>query len=106
MRRLVVCGLSETIATFPPTSMFTSVDLPTFGRPTTATKPLLRPFWTGSSVNSEVLPSEGVGQYLFERVAAEPRSLFNHHHLAAELAQHLAAGPAGEARRGVGAEDR
>ena len=29
----VVCGLSETIATLPPQSAFTSVDLPTFGRP-------------------------------------------------------------------------
>src|SRR5919202_4006151 len=41
MRRRVVCGLSETIATFAPESAFTSVDLPTFGRPATATKPLL-----------------------------------------------------------------
>ena len=31
--RRVVCGLSETIATFAPTRAFTSVDLPTFGRP-------------------------------------------------------------------------
>jgi hypothetical protein len=31
--------LSETIATLPPQSAFTSVDLPTFGRPATATKP-------------------------------------------------------------------
>src|SRR5262245_7507412 len=40
MRRRVVCGLSETIATLPPQSAFTSVDLPTFGLPATATKPL------------------------------------------------------------------
>ena len=39
IRRRVVCGLSETIATLPPQSAFTSVDLPTFGRPATATKP-------------------------------------------------------------------
>src|SRR5579884_1389637 len=39
MRRRVVCGLSETIATLPPQSAFTSVDLPTFGRPATATTP-------------------------------------------------------------------
>src|SRR5262249_46326861 len=38
-RFLVVCGLSETIATFSPTSRLTSVDLPTLGRPTTATSP-------------------------------------------------------------------
>ena len=31
--RRVVCGLSETIATFSPTIALTSVDLPTFGRP-------------------------------------------------------------------------
>ena len=37
--RRVVCGLSETIATFRPTRPFTSVDLPTFGRPASATKP-------------------------------------------------------------------
>src|SRR5213078_791758 len=39
MRRRIVCGLSETIATLPPQSALTSVDLPTFGRPATATKP-------------------------------------------------------------------
>ncbi len=37
--RRVVCGLSETIATFSPTIALTSVDLPTFGRPASATKP-------------------------------------------------------------------
>src|SRR5881275_716177 len=41
IRRWVVCGLSETIATFRPTSALTRVDLPTFGRPATATNPLL-----------------------------------------------------------------
>src|SRR3954471_9982940 len=40
-RRRVVCGLSETIAPLPPQSALTSVDLPTFGRPATAMKPLL-----------------------------------------------------------------
>ena len=43
MRRRVVCGLSETIATLPPQSALTSVDLPTFGRPATATKPDFSP---------------------------------------------------------------
>src|SRR3954453_24167986 len=37
--RRVVCGLSETIAILRPTSALTSVDLPTFGRPASATKP-------------------------------------------------------------------
>src|SRR5579871_1234340 len=35
----VVCGLSATIATFWPTSTFSSVDLPAFGRPTSDTNP-------------------------------------------------------------------
>src|SRR5947209_20381396 len=39
MRLVVVCGRGETIATLRPTSWFTSVDLPTFGRPRIATKP-------------------------------------------------------------------
>ncbi len=43
MCRRVVCGLSDTIAIFRPTSAFTSVDLPTFGRPTTATIPERNP---------------------------------------------------------------
>ena len=43
MSRWVVCGLFDTIATFCPTSAFTSVDLPTLGRPTTATIPLRNP---------------------------------------------------------------
>ena len=37
MRVRVVCGLLDTMATFWPTSLFVSVDLPTFGRPTTDT---------------------------------------------------------------------
>src|SRR5262245_65146461 len=41
MRLRVVCGLSDTMATLAPQRAFTSVDLPTFGRPATATKPLL-----------------------------------------------------------------
>ena len=40
MRLRVVCGLSETMATFWPTRLFTSVDLPTLGRPTTVTSPV------------------------------------------------------------------
>src|SRR5919106_4675870 len=36
---LVVCGRGEVMATLSPTKEFTRVDLPVFGRPTTATKP-------------------------------------------------------------------
>src|SRR5690606_936130 len=39
MRCRVVCGRGVTMLTFVPTSALISVDLPTFGRPTTATKP-------------------------------------------------------------------
>jgi hypothetical protein len=35
----VVCGLSDVMATFEPTSALTRVDLPTFGLPVTQTKP-------------------------------------------------------------------
>src|SRR3954453_2200419 len=38
--RRVVCGLSETMAILRPTIALTIVDLPTFGRPASATKPL------------------------------------------------------------------
>ncbi len=39
MLRRVVWGLSLVIATFSPTSAFSRVDLPTFGRPTRQAKP-------------------------------------------------------------------
>src|SRR5215212_9927631 len=38
----VVWGRGEVIETLAPTSRLTRVDLPTFGRPSTATKPLLK----------------------------------------------------------------
>src|SRR5688572_448557 len=37
----VVCGLSETIASFSPSTRLSSVDLPALGRPTSATAPAL-----------------------------------------------------------------
>jgi hypothetical protein len=40
MARRVVCGFALVVATDDPTSAFIKVLLPTFGRPTTATKPL------------------------------------------------------------------
>ena len=39
IRVRVVCGLSEMMAILPPRMRFRSVDFPTFGRPTNATKP-------------------------------------------------------------------
>src|SRR5215469_12833095 len=41
IRFLVVCGLSETIAIFWPTSLLSSVDLPAFGLPASVTNPHL-----------------------------------------------------------------
>jgi hypothetical protein len=41
MRKRVVCGFGETMVTLVPASAFTSVDLPAFGAPTTATNPHL-----------------------------------------------------------------
>src|SRR5215470_18230928 len=43
MRLRVVWGFEVTIATFCPTSRFTSVDFPAFGRPTIATNPARYP---------------------------------------------------------------
>ena len=40
---LVVCGLKETMDTLLPTRLFTKVDLPTLGLPTTQTNPDLLP---------------------------------------------------------------
>src|SRR5580704_18426691 len=42
MRLRVVCGLVETMATLRPTSEFTNVDFPAFGRPTMAMNPDLK----------------------------------------------------------------
>ena len=53
----VVCGLSETIATLRPTMRFTSVDLPTLGRPTTATNPERKP--SGAAVGRDRSSSAG-----------------------------------------------
>src|SRR5918994_5294038 len=44
----VVCGRQEVIETFFPTSLLTSVLFPTFGLPTTATKPLFSPLLSNS----------------------------------------------------------
>src|SRR5215212_1797512 len=60
-RRRVVCGLSDTIATFPPQSAFTSVDFPTFGRPATATKPLFIPLPALSDVAASSPHPQRVG---------------------------------------------
>src|SRR5947209_221297 len=37
--RRVICGFSETIASLPPTSALSRVDLPAFGRPIIETNP-------------------------------------------------------------------
>ena len=45
----VVCGLGVTMASFSPTRVFSSVDLPTLGRPIRAIKP--HRYWTGAAVS-------------------------------------------------------
>src|SRR3954447_20716049 len=52
---LVVCTLRETIVTLEPTSALTSVDLPTFGAPISATKPQLVAAGAPSVVDSIVI---------------------------------------------------
>ena len=46
----VVCGLSETIASFSPRYRFIKVDLPALGRPTSATVPA----WSLGSVGIQL----------------------------------------------------
>src|SRR5206468_12541361 len=45
MRWRVVCGFAVTMLTLRPTRALTSVDLPTFGRPTMATWPARKGGW-------------------------------------------------------------
>src|SRR5215470_9238879 len=59
MRFRVVCGLEVTMATFCPTSRFTRVDFPAFGRPTIATNPARYPFLCPSPLISVVSGSSG-----------------------------------------------
>ena len=90
MRLRVVCGLSETMATLPPASAFTSVDLPTLGLPATATKP-------SSPHNSNESGSSSSG-----RRTSSFAVLGEDHPLEPELEQPLAAAAA----RGGGDRDR
>src|SRR5262245_57168346 len=50
MRVLVVCGLSDTMASLWPTMRLRSVDLPAFGRPRNETKPDLPLILDGCSL--------------------------------------------------------
>jgi hypothetical protein len=54
----VVFGTVEVIATFSPARAFTSVDLPTFGRPATATSPLFMSWPTRSTRPIRTRPFE------------------------------------------------
>src|SRR4051794_7199095 len=66
--RRVVCGLSDTIATFWPTIALTSVDLPTFGRPARATSPA-RVFISLTTLISSI--GAGASLYASSRPEAE-----------------------------------
>src|SRR3954447_16140287 len=115
IRRLVVCGLSEVIATLPPASAFTSVDLPTLGRPATATKPDFneasrrrsrrRMERSGRRPRSlrglEFSKLERRREQLFGRARDEvPVRPWVHDAVDVELAQPLAAAAAGDVRDG------
>ena len=97
MSRRVVCGLSDTIATFCPTSAFTRVDLPTFGRPTTATIAAAEP----ARRSSPRIPLERGRQELRERpheTLACERLATTTSALGPELPEHLPARAAGRRR--------
>src|SRR6185503_4167827 len=71
MRVRVVCGLSDTMAIFSPTSLLSSVDLPAFGRPISATVPDLL-FW----VSIRAIDFGNLSFYWFVFIAAACR-VFN-----------------------------
>src|SRR4028119_1305835 len=94
----VVWGRGEVIETFVPTSRFTRVDLPTFGRPTTATKPLLKPFWVSLFTDLPGRRRGGVSRRT-ENTRARPRPRARR-----PLRNRTRAGPAG--RRPTGRRAR
>src|SRR6187402_2697358 len=56
MRWRVVCALRDVMLTFWPTSRFSSVDLPTLGRPMMATMPVRNPSGTGAASGAGCSP--------------------------------------------------
>ena len=110
MRRRVVCGWSLTMLTLRPTSAFTSVDLPTLGRPNTATKPerklargLLAPVAPSGARTlrrrvAPGLPRARTAPRAGRSGAARARAAGASHHVrVAELRQRLQAHAAGQA---------
>src|SRR6267378_929673 len=74
MRLRVVCGLEVTIATFCPTSRFTSVDFPAFGRPIIATNPALNPFFASASFFASAFFVPIPSLIFFAQLSAQPES--------------------------------
>src|SRR5713101_1876936 len=68
MRLRVVCGFEVTIAIFCPTSRFTRVDFPAFGRPISATNPERKARFSSllsaSVINASPWTSRGHGSCL------------------------------------------
>src|SRR6478735_8646849 len=62
----VVCGLSVTIETFSPTTRFTNVDFPEFGRPMIETNPDLLMSLGSERLQSQSLYSPPVGCEYFD----------------------------------------
>src|SRR5229473_1383734 len=76
MRFRVVCGFDVTIAIFCPTSRFTSVDFPAFGRPTIATNPDRWPALLVSSASLITSPQTPIAPPQFDS-ASNPSIVFS-----------------------------
>src|SRR5690606_17020904 len=108
MRWRVVCGLSDTMATLAPTKRLTRVDLPTLGRPMTATNPERK----GCSLMGR-LPVTPARQRKYARQKLPhrhgppfPRQIgHDDGHVRRELGQHLAADAARRHRLRVVRDD-
>jgi hypothetical protein len=107
-RKRVVWGRSDTIPTFDPTKALMRLDLPTFGRPTTATVPERKA--TGRIIAERAAGVSPPGRCPVTRDRTRPRAarrgarptppvpaFGRHRHLRVELEQELPARPQGEA---------
>ena len=94
MRWRVVCGLSETIATFWPTNRLSSVDLPAFGRPTSETNPAFTRRLLGAPArlppDADLVDAPALGLEDLDVEAVEREALADRRH-AADARQHVAA---------------
>ena len=93
IRWRVVCGLSETIATFWPTNRLSSVDLPAFGRPTSETNPAFTRRLLGrrrQPPDADLVDAAALGLEDLDVEAVDREPLADRRH-AADARQHVAA---------------